>query len=128
LRASRRFSNNHTRSFPRVNISWHASKGDSKTSFLNQILHHANPRDKLSTIIVDVSKSWVPKYLPTNPLGSKTWIFLSFHMLDGGFGMENISCDNLSLLLEVIEIQMVLNILVHAFKSPCCNVTSLRTL
>jgi hypothetical protein len=30
-------------------------------------LHHANPHDKLSIIIGDVSKSWVPKYLPTNP-------------------------------------------------------------
>jgi hypothetical protein len=33
LRASRRFSNNHTCSFPQVNISQHPSKGDSKTSF-----------------------------------------------------------------------------------------------
>jgi hypothetical protein len=87
-------------------------------------LHHANPHDKLSIIIGDVSKSWVPKYLPINPLGSKTWTFLSFHMQDGDSGMENISFDDLGLLLGVIEIQMVLNILVHAFKSPCCNVTS----
>jgi hypothetical protein len=34
-------------------------------------MYHANPHDKLNTIIGDVSKSWVPKYLPTNPLGFK---------------------------------------------------------
>jgi hypothetical protein len=122
------FSNKHTCSFPRVNILRHASKGDSKTSFLNQILYHANPHDKLSTIIGDVSKSWVPKYLPTNPLGSKTQSFLSFHIYDRGFGMENMSFDDLGLLLRVIEIRMVLNVLVHAFKSSCCNVTSSHTL
>jgi hypothetical protein len=94
------FYNKHTRSFLRANTSRHASKGDSKTSFLNQILHHANPHDKLSTIIGDVSKSWVPKYLPTNPLGSKTWRFLSFHMQVGGFGMENMSLDDPGLGLE----------------------------
>jgi hypothetical protein len=38
--------------------------------FMNQILHLANPHDKLSALCV--SKSWVPKYLSTNPLGSKT--------------------------------------------------------
>jgi hypothetical protein len=30
----------------------HASKGDSNTSFLNQILHLANPQDKLSTFVL----------------------------------------------------------------------------
>jgi hypothetical protein len=45
------FPNNHTRSFPRVNISRHASKGESKTSFSNQILQHANPHDKLSAFV-----------------------------------------------------------------------------
>jgi hypothetical protein len=42
--------------------------------------------------------------------------------------MENICFDDLGLLLGVIEIQMVLNILVHAFKCPCCNVASSGTL
>jgi hypothetical protein len=42
--------------------------------------------------------------------------------------MENIIFDDLDLLLGVIEIWMVLNILVHAFKSLCCNVTSSCTL
>jgi hypothetical protein len=79
LRASCHFFNNHTRSFPRVNISRHASKDE--TSFLNQNLHHADPHDKLSTIIGDVSKSWVSKYLPTNPLGSKTQTSLSLSIV-----------------------------------------------
>jgi hypothetical protein len=42
--------------------------------------------------------------------------------------MENMSFDNLGLLLGVIEIRMVPNILVSAFKSPCCNVTPSHTL
>jgi hypothetical protein len=45
------------------------------TFFMNQILHLANPHDKLSALCV--SKSWVPKYSLTNPLGSKTWTSLS---------------------------------------------------
>jgi hypothetical protein len=39
-------------------------------------------------------------------------------MQDGGFGMENMSFDDLDLLLGVIEIQMVLHILVHGLRSP----------
>jgi hypothetical protein len=38
---------------------------------------------------------------------------LSFHMQDGGFENENMSFDDLGLLLEVIEIQMVLHMLVQ---------------
>jgi hypothetical protein len=38
-------------SFARVNISWHASKGDSKTSFSNQVLHLVNPHDKFSAFV-----------------------------------------------------------------------------
>jgi hypothetical protein len=34
-------------------------------------------------------------------------------MQDGGFGMENMSFDDIGLLLGVIEIWMVLHILVH---------------
>jgi hypothetical protein len=33
-------------------IFWHVSKGDSNTSFLNQILHLANPHDKLSIFVL----------------------------------------------------------------------------
>jgi hypothetical protein len=49
LRDSRHFSNDRTRSFPRVNILRHVSKGDSKTSSSNQILHLVNTHNKLST-------------------------------------------------------------------------------
>jgi hypothetical protein len=45
-------SNNHTRSFLWACISRHVSMGDSKTSFSNQILHLANPHDKLSTFVL----------------------------------------------------------------------------
>jgi hypothetical protein len=39
-------------------------------------------------------------------------------MQDGGVGMENMSFDDLGLLLEVIETRMVLHILVHGFRFP----------
>jgi hypothetical protein len=42
--------------------------------------------------------------------------------------MENMSFDDLGLLLGVIEIHVVLHILFMAFNSPCCNVTSSLTL
>jgi hypothetical protein len=45
-------SNNHTRSFLWAYISWHASYGDSMASFMNQILHLANPHDKLSIFVL----------------------------------------------------------------------------
>jgi hypothetical protein len=44
-------SNDHTCSFRRAYISWHVSKGVSKISFSNQILHLANPHDKLSAFV-----------------------------------------------------------------------------
>jgi hypothetical protein len=66
-------------------------------SFINQILHLANPHDKLSALCV--SKSRVPKYSLTNPLGFKTWTSLSCHMQDGGVRMEDMSFDDLSLFL-----------------------------
>jgi hypothetical protein len=45
-------------------------------------------------------------YLPTNSLGFKTQISLSlsYHMQEGGFAMENMSFDDLDLLLGVTEI------------------------
>jgi hypothetical protein len=52
LRASHHFFNNHTHSFPRVNISRQASKVESETSFSNQILHLANPHDKLCIFVL----------------------------------------------------------------------------
>jgi hypothetical protein len=120
----------HTRSFLRAYISLHASYGDSMASFMNQILHPANPHDMLSALCV--SKSWVPKYSLTNPLGSKTWtsLSLSCHMQDGGVGMEDMSFDDLGLLLGVIEIRVVLYMLVHGVWFPvlyCDIFTSLWT-
>jgi hypothetical protein len=38
--------------------------------------------------------------------------------------MENMSFDDLSLLLGVIEIQVALHIRVHGHQFSCCNVTS----
>jgi hypothetical protein len=52
LRASRRFVLIITRSFLRAYISCHAFYGDSMASFMNQILHLANPHDKLSTFVL----------------------------------------------------------------------------
>jgi hypothetical protein len=86
----------HTRSFLRAYISRHASYKDSMTSFMNQILHLANPHDKLSTFVL------YPH------LG-----FLSIHRLtpwDPRLG-------HLGLLLGVIEIQMVFICLIMAFNS-----------
>jgi hypothetical protein len=37
-------------------------------------------------------------------------------MQDGGFGKENMSSDDLGLLLGVIEIQMVLHMLAHGIR------------
>jgi hypothetical protein len=39
-------------------------------------------------------------------------------MQEGGFGMENMSFDDLGLLLGVIETWMVLHILVHGLRFP----------
>jgi hypothetical protein len=35
----------------------------------------------ISWVHLCVSKSWVPKYLLTNPLGSKTWTYLSLSLI-----------------------------------------------
>jgi hypothetical protein len=94
--------------------------------FMNQILLFANPHDKLSALCV--SKSWVPKYLSINPLRSKTRISLSFHMQDGGFGMEDMDFNDLGLLLRVIDIQWFSISLFMVFKSLWCNVRSSPTL
>jgi hypothetical protein len=41
---------------------------------------------------------------------------LSLHMQDGGFRKENMSFDDLGLLLGMIEIQMVLHMLAHGVR------------
>jgi hypothetical protein len=73
---------------------------------MNQILHLANPHDKLSALCV--SKSWVPSiYRLTlwDPKLEHLSLSLSCHMSEGGFRMENMSFDDLGLLLGVIGIQ-----------------------
>jgi hypothetical protein len=40
----------------------------------------------------------------------------SFHMQDGDFGMENMSFDDLDLLLGMIEIRMTLHIFIHGLQ------------
>ena len=57
--------------FPRVSPMRHASKDVSK-NVLNQHLHPANPRIITHASRGCVTKSWVPKFCPANPLGSKT--------------------------------------------------------
>jgi hypothetical protein len=47
--------------FLRVNILRHVSKGDSRT-FSNQILHLANPHDKLSTFMLYPSLGFLSIY------------------------------------------------------------------
>jgi hypothetical protein len=47
--------------FLRVNILWHVSKGDSRT-FSNQILHLANPHDKLSIFMLYPSLEFLSIY------------------------------------------------------------------
>jgi hypothetical protein len=98
----------------------HASKGDSNTSFLNQILHLANPHDKLSTFVLYPSLGFPSIHRLTlwnSRLGHLS-LSLSLHIQDGDFGMENMSFDDLGVLLGVIEIRVVLHILVHGLQSP----------
>jgi hypothetical protein len=87
-------------------------RGYSKTSFSNQILHIANPHDKLSTFMMYPSLGF--QSLPTYPLGSKTRTSLSLSLsLVICRKEENMSFDDLSLLLGVTEIQVLLHTLVH---------------
>ena len=79
------------------------SKSVSKSSHLNQYLHHANPHDKLSTSFTRMAKSWVSKYMLANPSGSKTRICLSPCVLGTGMRVENMSSKGLDLLLEVMK-------------------------
>jgi len=71
------FASGSTRSSYRVAPLRRASLGVSSSSDSNQHLHHANPHDKLSTPFTHVAKSWVPKSMLANPLGSKARTCLS---------------------------------------------------
>jgi hypothetical protein len=80
---------------------------------LNQILHLTNPHDKLSIFELYPSFGFPSIYRLTiwNPrLGH---LSPSFHMQNGDFGIENMSFDDLGLLLGVIETRMVHHILVY---------------
>ena len=74
------FANSSSCSSYRVASLRYDSKSVSKSSHLNQYLHHANPHDKLSTSFTRMAKSWVSKYMLANPSGSKTRTSLSSHM------------------------------------------------
>jgi hypothetical protein len=61
FRDSHHFSNDCLILFLEL-IFWHVSKGDSKTSFSNQILHVVNPHDKLSTFVLYPSLGFLSIY------------------------------------------------------------------
>jgi hypothetical protein len=73
-------SNDHTCSFCRAYISWNVSKGDSKTSFSNQILHLANPHEKLSTFVLYPSLGFPSIYRLTLWDPRLRHLSLSYHM------------------------------------------------
>ena len=74
------FARSSTCSSSRVAPLRHGSKSISKSCHLNRHLHHANPHDKLRASFTHVTKFWIPKYMLTNPLGSKTRSSLSSHV------------------------------------------------
>jgi hypothetical protein len=80
---------------------------------LNQILHLTNPHDKLSIFELYPSFGFSSIYRLTLWDPRLGHLSPSFHMQDGSFGMENMSFDDLGLLLGVIETRMALHILVH---------------
>jgi hypothetical protein len=81
--------------------------------FMNQILHLTNPHDKLSIFVFYPSFGFPSIYRLTLWDPRPRHLSPSFHMQDGGFWKENMSFDDLGLLLGVIEIQMVLYMLIH---------------
>ena len=74
------FARGSTRSSSRVAPLRHGSKSVRKPFQSNRHLHHANPHDKLRASFARVTKCWILKYVLANPLGSKTWSFLSPHV------------------------------------------------
>jgi hypothetical protein len=69
------FACGSTRLSSRVTSLRHGSKGVRKTFHSNRHLHHANPHDRLCAPLTRVNKSWIPKYVLANPLGSKARSF-----------------------------------------------------
>jgi hypothetical protein len=80
-------------------------------------LHLANPYDKLSTFVLYPSLGFPSIYrliLWDPRLGHLSL----FSHVGWRFGMENMSFDDLGLLIKVIEIRVVLHILVHGLRFP----------
>jgi hypothetical protein len=91
---------------------------------MNQNLHLPNPHDKLSIFVLYRSLGFTSIYRLTLWDPRLGHLSPSFHIQDGGFGMENMSFDDLDLLLGVIETRMVLHILIHGLRFPIlqCNI------
>jgi hypothetical protein len=84
--------------------------------FLTKILHLTNPYDKLSIFVLFPCLGFPNIYQLTLWDPRLGHLSPSFHMQDGGFGIENMRFNDLSLSLGVIEIQMVLHMLVHGVR------------
>jgi hypothetical protein len=128
LRASHHFFNNHTRSFPWVNISRHASKGESKTLFLTKFC-----------IMLTLMISWVQLLVMYLSHGFPIIYRLTFgdprlryfSLLTCRIevlGWRTWALTILVLCLEWLRYEWFFISLFSAFNSPCCNVTSLLTL
>jgi hypothetical protein len=94
------------------------SKGDSKTSFSNEILHLTYSHDKLSIFVLFLCLGFPSIYrlILWDPRLGHLSLSLSlslFSYVGWRFRMENMSFDDLGLLIGVIEIRVVLHILVH---------------
>jgi hypothetical protein len=64
---------------------------------MNQNLHLANPHDKLSIFVLYISLEFLNIYQLTLWDPRLGHLSPSFHMQDGGFGMMNMSFDDLGL-------------------------------
>jgi hypothetical protein len=81
-------------------------------------LHLTNPHDKLSIFKFYPSLRFSSIYRLTLWDPRLGHLSPSFHMQDGSFGKENMSFDDLDLLLGVIVIRMFLHMLVHGVRFP----------
>jgi hypothetical protein len=81
-------------------------------------LHLTKPHDKLSIFELYLSFGFPSIYQLTLWDPRLGHLSPSFHMQDEGSGMENMSFDDLGLVLGVIETRMVLHILVHGLRFP----------
>jgi hypothetical protein len=84
---------------------------------MNQILHLANPHDKLSTFVMYPSLGFISIYQLTLWYPRLGHLSLFSHV-GSRIGMDNMSFDDLGRLIGMIEIRMVLHILVHGLRFP----------